>query len=183
MGGCDVSRRGTINLLGVTGRGRSASRSINIEVSVNEPSSDHGNRSRTTSFGGGINGYDKASNSGRLLLSNSTLAVMAKGNNNGVHSGHRRSRDDAVSMDDDDATSVSRCRSYSDVNLRCVQQQQQHPPRPHPLTRRQTAQNMPKKQEVNLALTLVSISLLFIVCQSVKLIADVYELVCEKVRI
>ena len=41
--------------------------------------------------------------------------------------------------------------------------------------------NFPKQQEVSLAITLVSISLLFIVCQSVKIITDVYELACEKI--
>ena len=40
--------------------------------------------------------------------------------------------------------------------------------------------NMPKKQEVNLAITLVGISLLFILCQSVKMITDMYERLCEK---
>ena len=44
------------------------------------------------------------------------------------------------------------------------------------------AANMPKQQEVNLAITLVAISLLFIVCQSVKIITDVYELFCDKFK-
>ena len=42
--------------------------------------------------------------------------------------------------------------------------------------------NMPKKHEVSLAITLVGISVLFIVCQSFKLVGDVYELFCEKDR-
>ena len=102
----------------------------------------------------------------------------------------RQSRDSCAIGDDE--SNCSRGRSYSDVALRggngglsvnqpIVAQSRQQQQQQHPLTRRQQAQNMPKKQEVNLALTLVSISLLFIVCQSVKLIADVYELVCEKV--
>ncbi len=37
-----------------------------------------------------------------------------------------------------------------------------------------------KLNEESLALTLVGISILFIVCQSVKLITDLYEVLCEK---
>ena len=36
------------------------------------------------------------------------------------------------------------------------------------------------EQEISLGMTLVSISMLFILCQSVKIIPDVYELICEK---
>ena len=36
----------------------------------------------------------------------------------------------------------------------------------------------PRKQEINLAITLVTISFLFIACSSVKVITDVYELLC-----
>ncbi|XP_059095091.1 uncharacterized protein LOC131889889 [Tigriopus californicus] len=42
--------------------------------------------------------------------------------------------------------------------------------------------NLTKKHEVSLAITLVGISLLFIICQSVKIITDVYELFCEKIQ-
>ena len=40
-----------------------------------------------------------------------------------------------------------------------------------------------QKQELSLGLTLVAISVLFIVCQSVKLIPDLYELFCSSTGI
>jgi hypothetical protein len=42
---------------------------------------------------------------------------------------------------------------------------------------------VPKKHEVSLAITLVAISVLFICCQSLKIVTDVYELFCEKIEI
>ena len=40
-----------------------------------------------------------------------------------------------------------------------------------------------QKQELSLGLTLVAISVLFIVCQSVKLVPDLYELFCSSTGI
>ena len=51
---------------------------------------------------------------------------------------------------------------------------------PQPL---QPMGGVPKKHEVSLALTLVAISLLFIVCQSLKITVDVYELFCDKIEV
>jgi hypothetical protein len=45
------------------------------------------------------------------------------------------------------------------------------------------ANGVPKKHEVSLAITLVAISILFICCQSLKIVTDVYELFCEKIEI
>ena len=42
---------------------------------------------------------------------------------------------------------------------------------------------MPQTQEIHLAITLVAISFLFISCQSVKIITDVYERLCPKINI
>ncbi len=57
--------------------------------------------------------------------------------------------------------------------------------RMHPGQQQQQQQQQPtvstkRKNEENLAITLVSISILFIVCQSVKMIADIYDVFCEK---
>ena len=40
--------------------------------------------------------------------------------------------------------------------------------------------NRKHQQELSLGLTLVGISVLFILCQSVKILPDLYELFCEK---
>jgi hypothetical protein len=42
---------------------------------------------------------------------------------------------------------------------------------------------IPKKHEVSLAITLVAITVLFICCQSQKIVTDVYELIFEKIEI
>ena len=48
------------------------------------------------------------------------------------------------------------------------------------LIQQQQQQQRQIEQEISLGLTLVGISLLFIICQSVKIIPDLYEMTCKK---